>query len=71
MASGPNGQLMVGLIPELELLIGKQPPIPDLPPQDAQNRFQIVFLRFLGVFARPLTPSFCSWTYCNGWIQPL
>jgi predicted ATPase len=55
-ALGPNGQLMVGLIPELELLIGKQPPTPDLPPQDAQNRFQMVFLRFLGVFARPRHP---------------
>ncbi len=55
-ALGPNGRLMVGLIPELELLIGKQPPIPDLPPQDAQNRFQMVFLRFLGVFARPRQP---------------
>ena len=55
-ALGPNGQLMVRLIPELELLIGKQPPIPDLPPQDAQNRFQMVFLRFLRVFARPRQP---------------
>jgi PAS domain S-box-containing protein len=55
-ALGPNGQLMVGLIPELELLIGKQPPTPELPPQDAQNRFQMVFLRFLGVFARPRHP---------------
>jgi predicted ATPase/signal transduction histidine kinase/GAF domain-containing protein len=55
-ALGPNGQLMIGLIPELELLIGKQPPTSDLPPQDAQNRFQMVFLRFLGVFARPRHP---------------
>jgi predicted ATPase len=47
---------MVRLIPELELLIGKQPPIPDLPPQDAQNRFQMVFLRFLSVFGRPRQP---------------
>jgi predicted ATPase len=47
---------MVGLIPELELLIGKQAPIPDLPPQDAQNRFQMVFLRFLAVFTRPRHP---------------
>ena len=55
-ALGPDGQLMVGLIPELELLIGKQVPIPDLPPQDAQNRFQMVFLRFLAVFTRPRHP---------------
>jgi PAS domain S-box-containing protein len=55
-ALGQDGQLMVGLIPELELLIGKQAPIPDLPPQDAQNRFQMVFLRFLAVFTRPRHP---------------
>src|SRR6202007_685733 len=55
-AMGPNGQLMVHLVPELELVIGKQPPVPDLPPQDAQNRFQMVFRRFLGVFARKEHP---------------
>ena len=55
-ALGPNGQLIVNLIPELELVIGKQQPIPDLPPQDAQNRFQMVFRRFLGVFARQEHP---------------
>ena len=55
-ALGPNGQLMVNLIPELELIIGEQPPVPELPPQDAHNRFQLVFRRFLGVFARPEHP---------------
>src|SRR5216684_505890 len=39
----PNGQLIVNLVPELEFIIGKQPPVPDLPPRDAQNRFQMVF----------------------------
>jgi PAS domain S-box-containing protein len=55
-ALGPNGQLMVNLVPELELVIGKQPPVAELPPQDAQNRFQLVFRRFLGVFARKEHP---------------
>ena len=55
-ALGPNGQLIVDLVPELELVIGKQPPVPELPPQDAQSRFQLVFRRFLGVFARPEHP---------------
>jgi hypothetical protein len=55
-ALGPNGQLMVNLIPELERIIGPQPAIQPLPPQDAQNRFQLVFRRFLGVFARPEHP---------------
>jgi serine/threonine protein kinase len=55
-ALGPNGQLMINLVPELELVIGKRPPVPDLPPQDAQNRFQMVFRRFLAVFARKEHP---------------
>jgi PAS domain S-box-containing protein len=55
-ALGPNGALIVGLVPELELVIGKQPPVPDLPPQEAQSRFQMVFRRFLGVFARKEHP---------------
>src|SRR5882762_2365574 len=55
-ALGQNGQLIVNLVPELELVIGKQPPVADLPPQDAQNRFQMVFRRFLGVFARKEHP---------------
>ena len=53
---GRNGQLIVNLIPELEFVIGKQPPVPELAPQDAQNRFQMVFRRFLSAFARPEHP---------------
>jgi PAS domain S-box-containing protein len=55
-ALGPNGLLMVDLIPELELVIGKQPVVADLPPQDAQRRFQTVLRRFIAVFARPEHP---------------
>jgi len=55
-ALDPNGQLIVNLVPELELVIGKQPPVADLPPQDAQNRVQMIFRRFLGVFARKEHP---------------
>ena len=55
-ALGPNGQLIVNLVPELELIIGKQPPVPDLPPQDAQRHFHLVFRRFLGVFAQAEHP---------------
>jgi predicted ATPase len=50
-AVSANGQLIVRLIPEVEVIIGKQPPVPELPPQEARNRFQMVLLRFLGVFA--------------------
>ncbi|WP_245495449.1 AAA family ATPase [Rhizobium ruizarguesonis] len=55
-ALGPNGQLMVNLIPELALVIGEQPPAPDLPPQEAKARFHLVFIRLLQVFARPDHP---------------
>jgi PAS domain S-box-containing protein len=55
-ALGPNGQLIVNLVPELEFVIGKQPPVAELPPQDAKNRFQLVFRRFLAMFARPEHP---------------
>ena len=55
-ALAPNGQLIENLVPELRLIIGEQPPVPELPPQDAQRRFNLVFRRFLGVFARPEHP---------------
>ncbi len=52
----PNGQLITGLVPELQLVIGKQPAVPDLPPQDSRNRFQMTFRAFLRVFARSEHP---------------
>jgi predicted ATPase/signal transduction histidine kinase/PAS domain-containing protein len=55
-ALGPNGRLIVDLVPELKLIIGEQPPVPELPPQQAQGRFQLVFRRFIGVFARAEHP---------------
>ena len=51
-ALDPNGQLMLDLVPELKLIIGTQPPVPQLSPQDAQRRFQVVFRRFISVFTR-------------------
>lgn len=55
-ALDPNGSLMVELVPELKHIIGEQPAVQDLPPQAAQRRFQLVFRRFIGVFARPEHP---------------
>src|ERR1700731_1203680 len=55
-ALGPNGRLIIDLVPELKLIVGDQPPVPELPPHDAQRRFQLVFRRFLAVFARPEHP---------------
>ncbi|WFU73424.1 AAA family ATPase [Bradyrhizobium sp. CB2312] len=55
-ALGSNGLLIVDLIPELELVIGRQASVPHLSPHDAQRRFQTVLHRFIGVFARPEHP---------------
>jgi PAS domain S-box-containing protein len=55
-ALGPNGRLIIELVPELKLIVGEQPPVPEMPPHDAQRRFQLVFRRFLAVFARPEHP---------------
>src|SRR5262249_8173262 len=55
-ALGPNGLLIVDLVPELKLIIGEQPPVSALPPQDAQRSFQLMFRRFISVFARPEHP---------------
>src|SRR6201991_1209382 len=35
-ALGPNGRLMIELVQDLNHIIGEQPPVPDLPPQDAR-----------------------------------
>jgi len=55
-ALGPNGQLMVDLVPELKFIIGEQPQVPVLPSHDAQRRFHLVFRRLIGVFARQEHP---------------
>ncbi|VIO72962.1 Sensor histidine kinase TmoS [Bradyrhizobium ivorense] len=55
-ALGPNAQLIVDLVPELKLIIGQQPAVPELAPPEAKARFQLVFRRFIRVFARPDHP---------------
>src|SRR6202008_4398835 len=37
-------------------IIGDQTPVPELPLQDAQRRFQLVLRRFIGAFAKPEHP---------------
>jgi PAS domain S-box-containing protein len=53
---GPNGLLITDVVPELKFIIGEQPTVPELPPLEAKVRFQLVFRRFIGVFARPEHP---------------
>lgn len=49
-ALGDNAQVVVEAIPDLELIIGKQKPVPELPINDSQNRFNIVFQKFIKLF---------------------
>ncbi len=49
-AVGENGQVLIDVIPELEQMIGKQPIVPELLGSAAQNRFNMLFQRFIAVF---------------------
>ncbi|MDC0747292.1 AAA family ATPase [Polyangium mundeleinium] len=56
-ALGDNGQLIIGLVPQIQLVIGKQPPVTPLPPAEARARLHQTFLAFVSAFAcreRPL-----------------
>ena len=55
-ALGSNGQLMIDIISELELVIGPQPEVPKLQPLEAEQRFHRVFRQFIQVFCRPDHP---------------
>ncbi len=49
-ALGENGQVLIGVIPELEQIIGKQPAFAELSGSAAQNRFNLLFQNFIQVF---------------------
>ena len=55
-ALGPNGQLMTRVIPELELMIGPQPPLPEMGALEARNRFTTVLLDFIDLFCEKTHP---------------
>ncbi len=55
-ALGNNGKLLTDIIPELEILIGKQPDLPALDADEARNRFNYVVKNFIRVFARKSHP---------------
>ncbi|MDY7021773.1 MAG: serine/threonine-protein kinase PknK, partial [Cyanobacteriota bacterium] len=57
-AVGENGQVIIDVIPELEQIIGQQPAVPELLGSAAQNRFNLVFAKFISIFTtkeHPLT----------------
>jgi predicted ATPase/signal transduction histidine kinase len=51
-ALGNNGQVIIDVISEVELIIGKPPTVPTLPPTESQNRFNLVFQNFIKVFCQ-------------------
>jgi predicted ATPase/signal transduction histidine kinase/tRNA A-37 threonylcarbamoyl transferase component Bud32 len=55
-ALGPNGQLIIDVIPEIQLIIGKQSAVPVLGPTEAQNRFNLVFQKFIRACCQPEHP---------------
>lgn len=53
---GNNGQVLIEVIPELEIIIGKQHPAPELSGIAAQNRFNLLFQKFIAIFSTPKHP---------------
>ncbi|MBC7499831.1 MAG: AAA family ATPase [Herminiimonas sp.] len=50
-ALGNNAQVIIDVIPNLEMIIGPQPPILDLPAAQEHTRFNHEFRKFVGTFA--------------------
>ncbi len=46
-AFSDHGQIIIDVIPQLELIVGKQPPVPELGIKESENRFSIIFQRFI------------------------
>jgi len=55
-AVGNNGQVLIDIIPDLERIIGTQPPVPQVGPQDVRNRFNLYFQAFIQAISQPEHP---------------
>ena len=55
-ALGNNGQVLIEVIPELELILGAQHPAIELSGSAAQNRFNLLMQKFVQVFTRASHP---------------
>ncbi|MDJ0517846.1 MAG: diguanylate cyclase [Trichodesmium sp. MO_231.B1] len=53
---GENGQVIIDVIPELEKIIGEQPAVPELSGSAGQNRFNLLFSKFVQVFTKQEHP---------------
>ncbi|MFW6052425.1 MAG: ATP-binding protein, partial [Desulfosalsimonas sp.] len=55
-ALGSSGRVITEVIPNLELIVGRQPEVPELGPEAARNRFVHVFINFVSTFASSANP---------------
>jgi PAS domain S-box-containing protein len=55
-ALGENAQVVIEVIPELECILGVQSSAPELSGSAAQNRFNLLFQKFIQVFTTPEHP---------------
>ncbi len=53
---GPNGKVVAEVVPDLELVVGPQPVVEEVSPQECQNRFNYVFQNFIQAIAQPEHP---------------
>ncbi|WP_293126896.1 AAA family ATPase [Okeania sp. SIO1I7] len=53
---GNNSQVIIDVIPELELIVGKQQSVPQLSSSESKNRFNLVFQKLTGVFSKKEHP---------------
>ncbi|MTJ07297.1 ATP-binding sensor histidine kinase [Anabaena sp. UHCC 0204] len=50
-ALGEQGKVIIDVIPELENIIGQQPSVPELTGNASENRFNLLFGKFIQIFA--------------------
>jgi predicted ATPase len=55
-AVGSQAQVLIDLVSEFESLLGKQPPLGEISPQEARYRFADVLRKFLSVVCKPEHP---------------
>ncbi|QIR38733.1 AAA family ATPase [Tolypothrix sp. PCC 7910] len=55
-ALSTNCQVIINVIPEIELIVGQQPAVPELGVVESQNRFNRVLQNFIHIFSKPEHP---------------
>ncbi|MFC1852725.1 AAA family ATPase, partial [candidate division CSSED10-310 bacterium] len=68
-AVGPNGRVITDVIPEVEHVIGKQPPMQELTSEASQIRFNLTFQVFIRSFTsqeHPLVLFIEDWQWADG-----